>query len=456
MSEFRSLRRNPWWIPPFLGGVPDVESRLIEMLGLVSLALFFEQYDNSMLTAALKHIATDLRIGESDLSGFLAIIRLGALPSLFLVQFADRIGRRRIFLASVIAFSLGTLLTGFAQTAPQFVVLQMFTRMFMLAGSAVAAVIVIEEFPAAHRGWAIGMIGALASCGQGMGAALFAAVDVLPYGWRFLYAVGFVPLLLVPKLRARVTETARFRQHSAARGAASGPWYEPLQLLARTYPGRTLGVAVVGGLFAVGEVSVLQLSGYFAMTVHGWTPGQYSLMFIGAGAVGILGNVVAGRAGDRVGRRTVGVSVLSVFPLSAWAYYNGPSWLLPIAWAVLIFCLTAASVVVRALSTELFPTSYRSASSAWVNFVMTLGWSLGLAIVSWGTNEAGDLARMVSAVATVSFAAAIAVMFLPETYRQELEVISHEPDGRGDDARISPGQPISGNTSSTAGHGHGR
>jgi len=434
MSEFRSLRRNPWWIPPFLGGVPEVESRLIELLGLVSLALFFEQYDNSMLTAALKHIASDLQINESQLSGFLAIIRLGALPSLLLVQFADRIGRRRIFLISVIAFSSGTLLTGFAQTAQQFVVLQMFTRMFMIAGSAVAAVIIIEEFPAAHRGWAIGMIGALASCGQGMGAALFAAVDVLPYGWRFLYAVGVIPLLLVPKLRARVSETARFRQHHAARGGtATGPWYEPLQLLARAYPGRTLGVALVGGLFAVGEVSVLQLSGYFAMTVHGWTPGQYSLMFVGAGAVGIVGNVVAGRAGDRVGRRAVGVTVLTVFPLSAWAYYNGPSWLLPLAWAVLIFCITAASVVVRALSTELFPTSYRSASSAWVNFIMTLGWSLGLAIVSWGTNEPGDLARMVSAVASVSFAAAVALLFLPETYRQELEVISHEPDSHEPD-----------------------
>ena len=427
MSDFRPVRRNPWWIPPFLGGVPEVESRLIELLGLVSLALFFEQYDNSMLTAALKHIAFDLQIDEARVSGLLSIIRLGALPSLFLVQFADRIGRRRIFLVSVIAFSLGTLLTGFAQSPFQFVALQMLTRMFMIAGSAVAAVIVIEEYPAAHRGWAIGMIGALSACGQGMGAALFAAVDVLPFGWRFLYAIGVVPLLLVPKLRANVAETARFRQHRAARDAEPpGPWYQPLQLLTRTYPGRALAVAAVGGLFAVGEVSVLQLSGYFALTVHGWSPGQFSLMFIGAGAVGIVGNIVAGRSGDRVGRRAVGATVLTVFPLSAWAYYHGPSWLLPIAWAVLIFCITAASVVVRALSTELFPTSYRSASSAWVSFVMTLGWSLGLAVVSWGTDEPGDLARMVSRVAAVSFVAALALLFLPETYRQELEAISPE------------------------------
>jgi MFS family permease len=430
MSEFRSVRRNPWWIPPFLGGVPDVEPRLIRLLGFVSLALFFEQYDNSMLTAALKHIAADFQIGEVDISSYLAIIRLGALPALILVQFADRIGRRRIFLVSVIGFSLLTVLTGFAQSAVQFVVLQMATRTFMMAGSAVAAVIIIEEFPALHRGWAIGMLGALASCGQGLGAAIFAAVDILPFGWRTLYAVGIVPLLLLPRLRASVTETDRFQRHreSLSAEAADSPWYLPLRLLASAYPGRAIGVALVAGLFSVGEVAVLQLSGYFVLTVHAWTPGQFSAMFILGGGIGIIGNIVAGRLGDRIGRRKIGFTVLAVFPLTAWAFYNGPGWVLPIAWALLIFCITASSVTIRALSTELFPTSYRSASSAWITTVMTLSWALGLAIVGAGTQAPGDLARMVSLVATLSLAAAVALLFLPETYRQELEAISPEKD----------------------------
>ena len=68
MSEFRPALRNPWWIPPFLGGVPDVEPRLISLLGMVSLALFFEQYDNSMLTSALKYIAADLRMTRAATS----------------------------------------------------------------------------------------------------------------------------------------------------------------------------------------------------------------------------------------------------------------------------------------------------------------------------------------------------------------------------------------------------
>jgi putative MFS transporter len=430
MPAFRSALRNPWWIPPFLGGVPDVEPRLVSLLGLVSLALFFEQYDNSMLTSALKFIAADLGMAEHDLGGFLAIIRLGTVPAFLIVPFADRIGRRRVFLAAVLVFSIGTLATAFAQTALQFVLTQMVARTFMLTASAVAFVIVTEEFPALHRGWAIGMLGALSSCGNGLGAGLFAAIEHLPFGWRSLYAIGVVPLLLVPLLRRRVQETRRFDQHRATSAAhdvgALAGWYQPLVSLARAYPGRALGIAVAGGLMAVGESAVFQFTGYFTLTVHQWSPGQFSLMFILGGAVGIIGNVVAGRLGDRIGRRTIGFVFLALFPLFAWVFYHGPGWSLPIAWTLFVFCNTAGGVVVRAFSTELFPTSYRGTSAAWLSLIQSLGWAVGLALVGLGTHAPGDIARMTSLVSLVVFIAGVTLLALPETHLQELEAISHD------------------------------
>jgi putative MFS transporter len=433
MSEFRPALRNPWWIPPFLGGVPDVEPRVISLLGVVSLALFFEQYDNSMLTSALKYIADDLGMTEDDLGGFLALIKLGAVPAFLIVPFADRIGRRRVFLWAVLLFSLGTLLTAFAQTAAQFVAVQMVTRTFMLTAAAIAFVIVTEEFPALHRGWAIGMLGALSACGNGLGAGLFAAIESLPHGWRALYAIGLVPLLLLPMLRRRVQETRRFTRHRALAerqpdaGIVAG-WYRPLASLARAYPGRALGIAAAGGLMAVGESAVFQFTGYFTLTVHQWSPAQFSLMFIVGGAVGIIGNVVAGRLGDRVGRRTIGFVALGLFPLFAWLFYHGPGWSLPISWTLFVFCNTAGGAVVRALSTELFPTSYRGTSAAWLSFMQAIGWSLGVALVGLGTYAPGDIARMTSFVALTVLGAALALLALPETYRQELEAISHDED----------------------------
>jgi MFS transporter, putative metabolite:H+ symporter len=428
MSEFRPALRNPWWIPPFLGGVPDIEPRLITLLGLVSLALFFEQYDNSMLTSALKYVAADLRVSEHDLGSFLGTIKLGSVPAFLIVPFADRIGRRRVFLASVTAFSVGTLLTAFTQNAFQYVATQMVTRTFMLTASAVAYVIVTEEYPALHRGWAIGMLGALAACGNGLGAGLFAAIDSLPYGWRTLYGIGLVPLLLVPLLRSRVQETRRFHVHRAVAGLRDDDglagWYRPFVRLARIYPGRALGIAAAGLLMAIGESAVFQFVGYFTLTERHWSPAQFSLMFILGGAVGIIGNVAAGRIGDRVGRRTVGFVSLALFPPFTWLFYYGPGWILPLAWAAFVFCNSAGGAVVRAFSTELFPTSYRGTSAAWLSLMQALGWAGGLFLVGLGT----DIARATSLVAFAVFGSALTLLALPETFRQELETISHDDD----------------------------
>ena len=418
-------RRRPWWLPPFVGGVPDVEPRLLDLLGLVSLALFFESYDISMLTSALKLIAADLDIPATDLGGYLGTIRLGALPALLVVPLTDRIGRRRVFLFTIAGLSLGTFLTAFARTPYEFVALQMATRTFVLAAAAVAVVIVTEEFPAAHRGWAIGMMGALSACGHGLGAALFAAVNHLPYGWRALYVVGAVPLLLMPFFRRAVPETTRFAALSREQhGAPRGGWAAPLLDLARTHPGRALVLALAAGLQAVGEVSVFQFTGYFTQTAHGWTPGQYATMVIVGGGLGIAGNVVAGHLGDRVGRRPVGALFLVLFPLFANLFYQGPSWVLTGAWCAFVFCSTASLVVMRALSTELFPTSHRATSAGWIALVQTLGWALGLWIVGLGTQAPEDIAHLTSQLSLVVAAAAVVLFFLPETSRRELESLS--------------------------------
>jgi MFS family permease len=419
--------KRPWWIPLFLGPIPPIGEPQLRLLGLVALALFFESYDLSMGTSALKHIADSLGITDAELGRTLGTIRLGAIPAFLLAPFADRIGRRRVFLACVIAASLTTFATAFVQSTAQFVGVQMLTRTALVLGAVVAIVIVAEEFPAEHRGWALGMLGALSACGHGLGAALFAAIDRLPYGWRTLYAIGVLPILFWGRFRRGIPETSRFQHHAAAHRAhgAVHTWAGPLVALARTHPGRVAAMAAVAALLGVGEVAAFQFTSYFAISAHGWTPAQYSSMVLLGGGVGIVGNVAAGRLGDRIGRRRVGAGFLTVLPFFAILFYNGPSWALPIGFAGFVFCATAGEVIVRALSTELFPTSHRGTSTGWAQLLQTLGWAGGLMLIS-GAQNIHEIARYTSLLVPLTIVAAVLLFALPETHRRELEALSHE------------------------------
>lgn len=65
---YRSVRQNPWWIPPFLGGVPEgIGPAHLRVLGFVTLAMFFENYDLGMLGNALPQIAATYGLDKVDL-----------------------------------------------------------------------------------------------------------------------------------------------------------------------------------------------------------------------------------------------------------------------------------------------------------------------------------------------------------------------------------------------------
>ena len=435
---------NPWWIPPdLLGRVPEgITPRAMSMLGFVSFALFFEQYDLSLLNNALKYISADLAIPETELGFFQMWIRLGSLPALALIPLADRLGRRRLFLASVVGMSLGTLITAFSQSPLQFIAAQMLTRSFVLTASAVATVIVIEEFPAHARGWGIGMLATIAAVGHGAGAAIFGTIEILPLGWRALYAFGIAPILLLPFFRAGISETERFQREQRAAGTQARQslireWAAPLGMWLRSRPERALGMAAVAGFSALGHAVVINFTGYFVLEYHGWEPRQLALMVIGGGAFGLVGNVVAGRLADRIGRRGVGVLFLCSYPLAAWIFFHAPGWLLVPVWTLLVFAFMGGNVIVRALSSELFPTSHRGTSTGVLVLLETLGAATGFGLLGL-QQQAGDLAFWITLLSNGSLLAGLILLALPETGRRELEEISSEPEVGGIRDRIAP------------------
>ncbi len=413
MGSGSVVRRNPWWIPRFLGGIPEgVEPAHLRVLGFVTLAMFFENYDLGMFGNALPQISATFGLDRAAQGVFTAWVRFGAVPAFLLLPLADQIGRKRILLLSIAGMSLGSFATALAQSPAQFVVAQLATRTCIVAAAITSFVVVSEEFPASHRGWGIGMLGGVGAIGYGFGALVYGQVEWLPFGWRALYAFGVLPLALLPAYRRGLRETERFT--ALAQRAAEGPG--ALRAIAR--------IALIGCLSSAGTGPSFQFVSSFLQTERGFRPATFAALTVVFGAFAIIGNPVAGRLGDRFGRRRVAAAVLALFPLASFAFFAGPASWVALPWTAMVFLSMAITVSVRTLATELFPTSLRGTGAGSLALLETVGVGAGLLLYAAAIGELGSQSVALPLVALSCLGAAASVYLVPETAQRELEDVA--------------------------------
>jgi putative MFS transporter len=408
-----------------LGRTPPFTRRQRRVFWIASTAGFFDQYDRALLSLALKQIQAGLKIAESHLGAVLSVIRLGYLLTLLVTPFADVFGRRRLLLYTVFGYTIFTGLIAIAPGERSFVAFEMIARAFAGAEAAIAMVIVAEEVDAAHRGWAIGLLGGVSSIGYGLAAVVFAAINVIPYGWRGLYAIALVPLVLIIPLRRVLPESARFEKEKLE-GLRPLKIWEPLAQLYSAYPGRLVMMLSVAFLGSMGGNASGFLFPKFLQERHHWSPGNVSALFLFGGALGILGSIVAGRLSDTYGRRVMGAAFLFLSPILTIWMYTAPGWSIVPAWILETFFDIAASTILNAYSAELFPTSYRSTAGSALAVAGTTGGALGLFFEGVLFNLTGSHARAVCYLTVFWIISPLIMWFFPETSGRELEEISPE------------------------------
>lgn len=409
------------------GRTPPFTRRQRRVFWIASTAGFFNEYDRALLSLALKQIQAGLKIAEASLGAMLSVIRLGYLLVVFLTPIADVFGRRRLLLYTVVGYTIFTGLSAVAPNENTFVTFQIVARAFAGAEAAVAMVIVAEEVGAAYRGWAIGLLGAVSSTGYGLAAIVFAFVNVIPYGWRGLYAIALVPLALIIPLRRVLPESVRFEKESLEGLRPLNLW-NPIVQLYSAYPGRLVMVVAIAFLSAMGGIAAGLLLPKFLQDAHHWSPGHVSSLFFFGGAIGIMGSIVAGRLSDRYGRRVMCAAFMMLAPLLTIWIYTTPNWSIVPAWILSVFFDFASSAILNAYGAELFPTSYRSTAGSVRAAVGTIGGSLGLFLESVLFSATGSHARAVRWLTVFWIITPPIIWFLPETSGRELEEISPEAD----------------------------
>jgi putative MFS transporter len=423
----------------FLGKPPPLTERQWQVLGLVSIVSFFEQYDLYLFSLNLSQIQQSLAIADADLGFLGSIVRAGALFAFLVTMFADRIGRRRVLIGTVLAYTLLTAATAFAPNAETFVVLQFLARVFAVAETLLAAVVIVEEFPDEHRGWGIGGFAALQACGAGFAAILYGFVDVLPYGWRALYLVGVLPLLLIARMRMFMPETERFASlaggSAAAGGAGDAPpavaaWRASARLLGRLFTearGRFLVVSATTFCFAFGLAGVGFFQVKYLVDAQGWSPPQVATLTVIGGGLAIVANPLAGRLSDRLGRRLLASGFLAAAGVLAAGFYSVSGAWVSVLWVLYLFAVFGAETAITTYASEVFPTSLRATASGARVVVSTIGGITGLAAVSWLYPWlGGNWAALTWLPVACALAAVLAWFGFRETAGRSLEAIAPE------------------------------
>jgi MFS family permease len=241
------------------------------VLALAALGWLFDTMDQNLFNLVRQTSVTELLKPYYATPALLdtAAKAAGAqLTAIFLLGWAtggfifgilgDRLGRTRTMIATICIYALFTGLNALVHTFWQYAACRFLTALGVGGEFAAGTALVAEVWPARSRAMALGTLQASSAIGNIMAASITLILSAA--SWRWAYAVGAAPALLVLWIRGSVREPEKWQ---AARNAALSQekpqelgnilslWREPI-LRRNTIAGVLLALAGVGGLWGVG------------------------------------------------------------------------------------------------------------------------------------------------------------------------------------------------------------
>jgi putative MFS transporter len=291
------------------------------------LSIMLDFFDFLLIGFVLAFFVRDwhLTYGQSALILFSSGV--AAVPgAIFFGWLGDRIGRRKVFMITILTFSLAT---GAMALTPErgwvYLAVMRFIVGFGVVGVAAVDMPLLQEFvPAAKRGWISGLSIALVP-GGGLLAATFAAFLGGIVGWRGLFMLGLVPAFLAFLIRVWVPESPRWlmsrgRVEEARRSLAWALQVDPETIVLPAivpepqraswlelfkYP-RSIAAGALVGLSQTGAVGLGLWMVTLLVMVLQVTPARASFLVIWISLAQILGRGMGSLITDRMGRKTAG------------------------------------------------------------------------------------------------------------------------------------------------------
>jgi MFS family permease len=343
-----------WWS----AGTPDARRALFA----ATLGWMLDAFDVTLFAMTLPALSADLGL-TSKQGGLLGstMLVVAAFGGFAFGWIADRFGRTRALILSVLVYSVFTAACGFAQNFWQFVAFRALLGFGMGGEWASGAALVSETWPTEHRGKALGLM----QSGWAVGYAIAAAVNALvqpAFGWRAVFFVGILPALFTIWIRRRVKEPEIWIRRAASSMPAAG--------LAGLFRGSLAPLTV-----ALTLMNTCTLFGWWAFYL--WLPsfltapparGGVGLQLISSSAFIVVmqagmwfGYVTFGFISDRVGRKRTYVAYLITAAILVFVYVSlRAQMLLLVLGPFVAFFATGYFSGFGAVTAEIYPTTIRA------------------------------------------------------------------------------------------------
>lgn len=408
-------------------------SYLRRLFALLMSATVFEGYDITIFHLCTPDIAATFDMGDPAVGLMASIVRIGGMLSFFFVILADRYGRKAILSVTVLGYTVFTLLTALSSGVVTFTLFQSAAQIFLAAEFGVAVTMISEEFPDDARGRAVAGLHMVAIVGVIAAGLVYGAMSGTHWGWRGMYALGVVPLVLIAVLRRGMRETARFaalerkrRESGTPRLPIGAQLRQTLALFAGPYRSRLL---IVAGLWnSIGLIGGPTITYFtlYARRDHGWSADELGTTIILAYLGGTLGSMASGWLMDRIGRRATAAAAYALSSVAMFTLFRSDAHTEILAAEVMtMLAYQAARTATSALSTELFPTEIRATGySLTVQVVGQVFWMLSPFAIGLLAGPLGGLGNAASLFAVGPLFGIALLLRVPETRGRSLEEAS--------------------------------
>lgn len=404
----------PWWAPP-----EALDARAATSLSVLCVFAVVSGYLGTLITQTLTYAAEQFGAGTEQQGTLLAIVRIGVLFSLAIVTLADRLGRKRVIVASLIGSCITTAFGALSTGMVWLGITQTFARSLSTVVVILIAVMAAEEMPAGARAFAVSVVTMTAALGAGICVLNLVYVDSSIGAWRIAYLIPLLAMYPCFAIARHLQETKRFESHRLH--ADTSPISGREKLNWRRFV--LLGTAAF--LWSLFLSPAAQFLNEFLRTERGFSGALIAVFVLATNTPGGIGIVLGGRLADRHGRRivgSVGIAGGVLFTVVSYLSWGWPLWLASIAAAVI------GAIAVPALAVygpELFPTSQRGRANGGLQVVAVAGSSVGLLLVGWLADRVGGLGQAMAIAAIAPVVLVITVLFwFPETARRELEELN--------------------------------